>query len=66
MSEEGLVALSVTADRNCDNKVDYEEFMAHFKSTIKVLKTQLVLNALSLPSTTCCTPRSDTGTSILQ
>ena len=50
MSEEGLSALAMAADANGNNKVEYEEFMTHFKSMIKILKTQFVLNAINTNS----------------
>jgi hypothetical protein len=45
LSEEGLAALAVAADSNGNNRIEYEEYMSHFKTMIKILKTQLVLNA---------------------
>jgi len=62
MNEEGLSALATAADIDGNNRIDYEEFMSHFKTTIKILKTQIVLNSISPAGTTCCTPKSEVNT----
>jgi Ca2+-binding EF-hand superfamily protein len=38
MSEVEVVALTLNADLNGDGAIDYEEFMKHFRGTLKMIR----------------------------